>query len=95
MHQRKVEQQKLPKGEGAAGGAGRKTDDWGAKAQLECDGFAKPGERDPFWWGSEAKTKVKGIEKWSNGMRQRCRNSSDMNEVEQLQKDASTCCLSC
>ena len=66
----------------AGGGAGRKTEDWTAKAQLECDEFGKSGERDPLWWAAEAKTKVKAIEKLLNGMRQRCRNSGDINEVE-------------
>ena len=58
-------------------------------------GLQSQVSRIRFGGGAEAKTKVKGIEKLLNGMRQRCRNSSDMNEVEQLQKDASTCCSSC
>lgn len=58
--------------------------DWQDIVAKEMQAFASSTAVCAFWWGAEAQTKVKDLEKKQEQTGHRVRNSNDLEEVKSL-----------
>ena len=65
-------------------GRGRPKKDWLKEVELELAMFAASPKEDPIYWGSEARTKVKELEKKTTDIKNRLRATNDIDEDRQL-----------
>ena len=72
-------------GSGKNGSRGRPKKDWTAEMKKELELFAESTEGSVVYWGSEARTKVKDLQKEEADMKTRKTNSRELTEVEEMQ----------
>ena len=67
-----------------ADGRGRPQKDLAAQAQKQCEAFRDAGDKDPLYWGSEAKTQGKSLTKDIKAITTKMAAAVDMQEVTNL-----------